>query len=121
MIVIMQESQLRGQSQRDSSSPTLIMEVVSVGEDEEREDAEEKTTGAKMNAASPSYCGKHKWRKTKKLLNNHHIWSWGYFVLHLLAEKRPRRTKKVPVVYVENSDTELDVPANAGEWHEVKR
>lgn len=79
------ESQLRGQSQRDSSSPTLIMEVVSVGEDEEREDAEEKTIGAKMNAASPSYC----------------------------AEKRPRRTKKVPVVYVENSDTELDVPANA--------
>lgn len=60
MIVIMQESQLRGQSQRDSSSPTLIMEVVSVGEDEEREDAEERTIGAKMNAASPSYCGKHK-------------------------------------------------------------
>lgn len=78
------KSQLRGQSQRDSSSPTLIMEVVSVGEDEEREEAEEKTTGAKMNAVSPSHYG-----------------------------KRPRRKKKVPVVYMENSDTEQDVPANA--------
>lgn len=51
--VFMQESQLRGQSQRDSSSPTLIMEVVSVGEDEEREDAEEKNNRGKDECCLP--------------------------------------------------------------------
>ncbi|XP_045904045.1 zinc finger protein 852-like isoform X2 [Micropterus dolomieu] len=82
--VVLSESQLQGQNQRDSSSPTLIMEVVSVGEDEEREEGEEKERVVKMAAASPLY------------------------------RKRQRRRKKVPevtVVSLNVSDTEKDVPA----------
>ncbi|XP_071359872.1 zinc finger protein 850-like [Trachinotus anak] len=60
------ESQLQGQSQRDSSSPTLIMEVVSVGEDEEREEGEEKERVVKMTTVSPLYrAGKRHRRKNK--------------------------------------------------------
>ncbi|XP_069545536.1 zinc finger protein 721-like [Brachyistius frenatus] len=82
--VILSESQLQGQSQRDSSSPTLIMEVVSVGEDEEREEGEDKERVVKMTSVSPLYCG-----------------------------KRPRRKTKVSAVSLDNLDTEKDVPANA--------
>ncbi|XP_041790239.1 zinc finger protein 497-like isoform X2 [Chelmon rostratus] len=84
-IVILSESQLQGQNQRDSSSPTLLMEVVSVGEDEEREEGEEKERVVKMAAVPSLYRG-----------------------------KRPRRKKKVPeitVVSLDVSDTEKDVPA----------
>uniref|UniRef100_A0A3Q3F0H1 Zinc finger protein 850-like n=1 Tax=Labrus bergylta TaxID=56723 RepID=A0A3Q3F0H1_9LABR len=55
--------QLQGQSQRDSSSPTLIMEVVSVGEDEERDEGEEKERVVKMAPASTLYRGKRTRRK----------------------------------------------------------
>ncbi|XP_070832693.1 zinc finger protein 37 homolog isoform X2 [Chaetodon trifascialis] len=85
-VVILSESQLQGQNQRDSSSPTLLMEVVSVGEDEEREEGEEKERVGKMAAVSSLYRG-----------------------------KRQRRRKKVPeitVVSVDVSDTEKDVPAS---------
>ncbi|KAA8595283.1 hypothetical protein FQN60_012418 [Etheostoma spectabile] len=84
--VFLSESQLQGQNQRESSSPTLIMEVVSVGEDEEREEGEEKERVVKMPAVSPLYRG-----------------------------KRPRRKKKVPevtVVSLDVSDAEKEVPAN---------
>ncbi|XP_038590743.1 zinc finger protein 502-like, partial [Micropterus salmoides] len=66
MGVVLSESQLQGQNQRDSSSPTLIMEVVSVGEDEEREEGEEKERVVKMAAASPLYRGKRKKETEKK-------------------------------------------------------
>ncbi|XP_031719050.1 zinc finger protein 37-like isoform X2 [Anarrhichthys ocellatus] len=82
--VVQSESQLQGQNQRDSSSPTLIMEVVSVGEEEEREEGEEKERVVKMAAVSPVYRG-----------------------------KRLRRKKKVPdvtVVSLDASDTEKEVP-----------
>ncbi|XP_028270866.1 zinc finger protein 497-like isoform X2 [Parambassis ranga] len=75
-----QPSRLQGQSHRDSSSPTLIMEVVSVGEDEDREEGEEKGNVVKTAAVSPLYCGK-------------------------------RLRRKVPVVYLDSSDTDKDVPA----------
>lgn len=52
----MSESQLQGQNQRGSSSPTLIMEV----EDDEREESEEKESVAKMPAVTPVYRGKQK-------------------------------------------------------------
>ncbi|XP_044043798.1 zinc finger protein 184-like isoform X2 [Siniperca chuatsi] len=81
--VVLSESQLQGQNQRDSSSPTLIMEVVSVGEDEEREEGEEKERVVKMAAVSSLYRG-----------------------------KRLRRRKKVPVVSLDVSDAEKEVPAN---------
>ncbi|KAF0037095.1 hypothetical protein F2P81_009969 [Scophthalmus maximus] len=59
-------SRLQGQSQRDSSSPTLIMEVVSVGEDEEREEGEEeKERVVKMATVSPLCRGKRHRRKNK--------------------------------------------------------
>lgn len=59
------KSQLQGQSQTGSSSPTLIMEVVSVGEDEEREEGEEKERLVKMKAVPRLYCGKRHRRKNK--------------------------------------------------------
>lgn len=43
------------------------MEVVSVGEDEEREEGEEKERVAKMAAVSPLYRGKHKSNKKCKV------------------------------------------------------
>lgn len=55
----MSESHLQGQNQRDSSSPTLIMEV-SVGEDEEREEGEEKERVVKMTSVPRLYRGKQK-------------------------------------------------------------
>lgn len=59
-------SRLQGQSQRDSSSPTFIMEVVSVGEDEEREEGEEeKERVVKMATVSPLCRGKRHRRKNK--------------------------------------------------------
>ncbi|XP_061587280.1 zinc finger protein 286A-like isoform X2 [Cololabis saira] len=79
--VMLSESQLQGQSERDSSSPTLIMEV---GEDEEIKEQEEKQRVAKRMCVSPLQSG-----------------------------NRPRRKKKVTVEFLENSDTEKDVPANA--------
>ncbi|KAM7009246.1 uncharacterized protein LKV04_001217 isoform 2-T2 [Tautogolabrus adspersus] len=57
------KSQLQGQNQRDSSSPTLLMEVVSVGEDEERDEGEEKERVVKMAPASTLYRGKRPRRK----------------------------------------------------------
>ncbi|XP_075320164.1 uncharacterized protein LOC142379000 isoform X2 [Odontesthes bonariensis] len=75
--------ELQGQSQRDSSSPTLIMEVVSVGEDEEGDEGKEKERVVKMAAISP---------------------------LH--RAKRLRRKKKVPVESLNISDTEKGAPAN---------
>uniref|UniRef100_UPI0037E75DC9 zinc finger protein 721-like n=1 Tax=Semicossyphus pulcher TaxID=241346 RepID=UPI0037E75DC9 len=83
--VILSHSQLQGQNQRDSSSPTLIMEVVSVGEDEEREEGEEKERIVKMAPVSTLYRG-----------------------------KRPRRKKaarEISVVSLDVSDTEKEVPA----------
>ncbi|XP_040000904.1 zinc finger protein 37-like isoform X2 [Xiphias gladius] len=80
------ESQLQGQNQRDSSSPTLIMEVVSVGEDEEREEGEKKERVVKMTTVSPLYRG-----------------------------KRRRKKKKVPEITVASmdvSDAEREAPAN---------
>nr|XP_020499676.1 zinc finger protein 850-like [Labrus bergylta] len=61
--VFLSQCQLQGQSQRDSSSPTLIMEVVSVGEDEERDEGEEKERVVKMAPASTLYRGKRTRRK----------------------------------------------------------
>ncbi|XP_067354020.1 zinc finger protein 37-like isoform X2 [Channa argus] len=61
---VMSESQRQGQNQRDSSSPTLIMEV-SVGEDEEREEGEEKERVAKMTAVPRLYRGRRHRRKNK--------------------------------------------------------
>ncbi|XP_033943622.1 zinc finger protein 184-like [Pseudochaenichthys georgianus] len=56
--VVPSKSHLQGQTQRGSSSPTLIMEVVSVGaEGEERERV------VKMAAVSSLYCGKRHRRK----------------------------------------------------------
>ncbi|XP_035516302.1 zinc finger protein 37-like [Morone saxatilis] len=81
--VILSESQLQVQNQRDSSSPTLIMEVV--GEDEEREEGEEKERVVKMAAVPPLYRG-----------------------------KRHRRKKKLPeikVVSLDVSDADKEVPA----------
>lgn len=63
--VVLSESQLQGQNQRDSSSPTLIMEVVSVGEDEERDEGEDKERVVKMTAVSPVNRGKRRRRKKK--------------------------------------------------------
>ncbi|KAM9315199.1 uncharacterized protein KZ484_024892 isoform 2-T2 [Pholidichthys leucotaenia] len=76
--VVLTECQLQGQ--RDRSSPTLIMEVLSVGENEEGEKGEEKESVTKRRPASSFYC-----------------------------EQRPRR-KRAPVVYLETSDTETDAP-----------
>ncbi|XP_070683767.1 zinc finger protein 37-like [Pempheris klunzingeri] len=76
--VVLSESQLQSQNQRDSSSPTLIMEVVSVGEDEEREEAEEKDRVVKMAAVPPLYRG-----------------------------KRPRRKKKIPITVVSDAEKEV--------------
>ncbi|XP_060949352.1 zinc finger protein 37-like isoform X1 [Limanda limanda] len=64
--VSLSESQLQSQSQRDNSSPTLIMEVVSVGDDEEREEGEEKERVVKMATVSPFYRGKRKRHRRKK-------------------------------------------------------
>ncbi|KAK2817347.1 hypothetical protein Q5P01_025538 [Channa striata] len=61
---VMSESQLQGQNQRESSSPTLIMEV-SVGEDEAREEGEEKERVAKRTAVPRLYRGKRHRRKNK--------------------------------------------------------
>lgn len=83
--VVLSESQLQGPNQRDSSSPTLIMEVVSVGEDEEREEGEEKERAVKTAAVPPVHRG-----------------------------KRHRRKKKAPeitVVSVDVSESEKEVPA----------
>nr|XP_019962324.1 PREDICTED: zinc finger protein Xfin-like [Paralichthys olivaceus] len=63
--VSLSESQLQSQNQRDNSSPTLIMEVVSVGDDEEREEGEEKERVVKMATVSPFYRGKRHRRKKK--------------------------------------------------------
>ncbi|KAM9856515.1 uncharacterized protein ACBR49_000242 isoform 2-T2 [Aulostomus maculatus] len=63
--VVLSESQQRGQNQRGSSSPTLIMEVVSVGDDEEREEGEDKERVVKMAAVSPVCCGKRQRRQNK--------------------------------------------------------
>ncbi|TKS68570.1 Zinc finger protein 717 [Collichthys lucidus] len=84
--VVLSECQPQGQSQRDSSSPTLIMEVVSVGEDEEREEGEEKERVVKMAAVSSVYRGKRLRRKKK--------------------------AAEVTVVSVDVSDTEKEVPAS---------
>ncbi|XP_033181998.1 zinc finger protein 3 homolog isoform X2 [Anabas testudineus] len=81
-----QLSKLQGQNQRESSSPTLIMEV-SVGEDEEREEGEEKERVVKMTTVPRLYRG-----------------------------RRQRRKKKVPeatVVSLDISDTEKEAPANS--------
>ncbi|XP_072240795.1 uncharacterized protein [Leuresthes tenuis] len=75
--------ELQGQSQRDSSSPTLIMEVASVGEDEERDEGKKKERAVKRAAVSPLHCG-----------------------------KRLRRKKKFPVESLDISDTEKDAPAH---------
>ncbi|KAK1886949.1 Zinc finger protein 717 [Dissostichus eleginoides] len=56
--VVPSKSHLQGQTQRGSSSPTLIMEVVSVGEE-----GEERERVVKMAAVSPLYCGKRHRRK----------------------------------------------------------
>ncbi|XP_022066741.1 zinc finger protein 37-like isoform X1 [Acanthochromis polyacanthus] len=80
--VILSESQLQGPNQRGSSSPTLIMEVVSIGEDEEREEGEEKEKAVKMTPASPLYC-----------------------------ERRLRRKKKIPVVSPDNSEKDAPANA----------
>ncbi|KAM7419689.1 hypothetical protein PAMA_016667 [Pampus argenteus] len=64
--VVLSECQLQGQNQRDSSSPTLIMEVVSVGEDEERDEGEDKERVVKMTAVSPVYRAGKKHRRKKK-------------------------------------------------------
>ncbi|XP_029008181.1 zinc finger protein 479-like isoform X1 [Betta splendens] len=61
---VLQPSKLQGQIQRDSSSPTLIMEV-SVGEDEEREEGEEKERVVKMTTVPRLYRGKRHRRKNK--------------------------------------------------------
>ncbi|XP_033181136.1 zinc finger protein 354A-like isoform X3 [Mastacembelus armatus] len=86
--VVLSESQLQGQNQRDSSSPTLLMEVVSVGEDEEREEGEEKERVVKMTAVPHLY----------------------------RAGKRHRRQKgpEITVVSLDISDTEKEVPTNPG-------
>ncbi|XP_047433357.1 zinc finger protein 850-like [Mugil cephalus] len=57
--IILSGSQRQSSNQRDSSSPTLIMEVVSVGEDEEREEGEDK-----QRPVPPLYSGKRQ-RRTK--------------------------------------------------------
>lgn len=53
------ESRLQGQKQRDNSSPALLMEV-SVGEDEEREEGEEKERVVKMSTVPRLHRGKRK-------------------------------------------------------------
>nr|XP_046228258.1 zinc finger and SCAN domain-containing protein 2-like isoform X2 [Scatophagus argus] len=82
---VLSESQLQGQNRRDSGSPTLIMEVENVGEDEDREEGEEKERVTEMSDVSS-----------------------------LCRGKRLRRKKKVPeitVVSLDVSDTEKEVPA----------
>ncbi|XP_078131671.1 uncharacterized protein LOC144533972 isoform X1 [Sander vitreus] len=81
--VVLSESQLQGQNQRDSSSPTLIMEVVSVGEDEE---GEEKERVVKMAAVSPLHRGKR--------------------------QRRKKKVPEITVVSLDVSDAEKEAPAN---------
>ncbi|KAM8771974.1 uncharacterized protein AB9X84_006531 [Acanthopagrus schlegelii] len=81
-VVILSESQLQGQNQRGSSSPTLIMEV----EDDEREESEEKESVAKMPAVSSVYRGKR--------------------------HRRKKKAPDIKVVSVDVSDTEKEVPAH---------
>lgn len=58
------------QGQKDCSSPTLIMEVVSVEEDEGREEEEQKGRVVKMTALAPLQCGKCKGRVKMKTVRN---------------------------------------------------
>ncbi|XP_068177190.1 zinc finger protein 721-like [Antennarius striatus] len=62
---ISSESQLQGQNQQGSSSPTLIMEVVSVGGDEEREKEEKQERAVKTKAVSSLNRGRRQRRKKR--------------------------------------------------------
>ncbi|CAG5928759.1 unnamed protein product [Menidia menidia] len=63
-------SELQGRSQKDSSSPTLIMEAESVAEDEERNEEKQKEREGKMTAVAPLHCAKrHNRRKTDTKLS----------------------------------------------------
>ncbi|KAI3352523.1 hypothetical protein L3Q82_005468 [Scortum barcoo] len=103
--VVLSESQRQGQNQRDSSSPTLIMEVVSVGEDEEREEGEEKERVAKTAPVSPLYRVRKRLRRKKKVAE--------ITVVSVDAEKevpavrrRGRRKKEAPVSSVEDLEAQ---------------
>ncbi|KAM9770905.1 uncharacterized protein ACNS7B_012994 [Menidia menidia] len=76
-------SELQGRSQKDSSSPTLIMEAESVAEDEERNEEKQKEREGKMTAVAPLHCG-----------------------------NRLRRKKEVPVESSVVYDTDTGLPAN---------
>ncbi|XP_059189447.1 zinc finger protein 37-like isoform X2 [Centropristis striata] len=108
--VLQSESQLQGQSQRDGSSPTLIMEVVSVGEDEEREEGEEKERVVKMATASPLYRGKRHRRKKKVpeiTVVSVDVSDAEKEVTAKPVKRRGRRKiSEVPVVYAEDQDEE---------------
>ncbi|KAF7662364.1 hypothetical protein LDENG_00237300 [Lucifuga dentata] len=60
---VLSESQLQSQNQTESFSPTLIMEVVTVDEDEEKDGVEEKRRVVKMSHESSSNNGKRNRRK----------------------------------------------------------
>ncbi|KAM8879551.1 uncharacterized protein AB9W97_014854 isoform 2-T3 [Spinachia spinachia] len=99
------KAQLQGQKQRDSSSPTLVMEVVSVGEDEEREEGEEKERVVEMAAASPLYRGGR--RRDKNKAPN----ATGAEREAPPVKRRARRTiSKAPVASGEDQEAELGIP-----------
>ncbi|XP_071783750.1 uncharacterized protein LOC139933544 isoform X1 [Centroberyx gerrardi] len=86
---VLTESQVQRQNPRESSSPTLMMEVVTVGEDDEREGEEEKERVVKITTVSPScHAGKRRGRK--------------------------RKVPEVPVVSLDLPEGEKEVPANPG-------
>lgn len=93
-----------------------------MGEDEEREEGEEKERVVKMAAVSPLYRGKHKSKrkmKTVQVVNNSYDSVLSLIFFHtILPGKRHRRKKKTPevaVVSLDVSDAEKEVPANPGE------
>ncbi|XP_034543281.1 uncharacterized protein LOC117815585 [Notolabrus celidotus] len=104
------KSQMQSQNQRDSSSPTLIMEVVSVGEDEEGEEGEAKDRVVKMASVSPLYRGKRQRReKTATDITEKEVPTAPVSAVcsQLKAKRRGRRrSSEVPLLSVEELEAE---------------
>lgn len=106
-----QESSRLQLQQRDTCSPTLIMEVMEV--EKESQDGEEKERAANMTAVSSLRCGKvNRQRKLRKVSLDLVL----ICLFSMLLGKRQRKNKKVPevtVVFFGANDTEKS--ANSGE------
>lgn len=89
------ETQLQGRSQRDGSSPTLIV-VVSAGEEEERGKGEKRERAVKMAAASSLFqgiAGKNTHKNSVSVLLPR-LRSEGIFLLCLVPRKAAEKEEE---------------------------